>query len=45
MKFNIYTIKRKIKFILIKEDGKYKVKKQKEKPVIEKTENGYKIKK
>ena len=44
MKFNIHTIKRNIKFILIKEDGKYKVIKQEEKPVIEKTANGYKIK-
>ena len=25
MKFNFYTIKRKIKFILTNEDGKYKV--------------------
>ena len=45
MKFNFYTIKRKIKFILTNEDGKYKVIKQEEKPVVEKTEKGYRIKK
>lgn len=45
MKFNFYTIKRKVKFILNVEDGKYKVIKQEEKPVVEKAEKGYRIKK
>lgn len=43
MKFNFYTIKRKIKFILTNEDGKYKVIKQEKKPVVEKIEKGYRI--
>ena len=45
MKFNFYTIKRKVKYILNIENGKYKVIKQEYKPVIEKTETGYRIKK
>ncbi len=45
MKFNIYSVKRKVKFILTKDAEKYKIIKQEDKPVVEKTDKGYRIKK
>ena len=41
---NIIIRKRKVSFVLIRENGKNKIIKQEEKPIIERAENGYRIK-